>query len=241
MRRIVATLVTLAAASACRARPVSVVVPESQTEAVDISALSLGGDSSWRTSAAEDIREHAHGVQSAPIPTPHLPAAAAEPVKSAPVVRAPARGFGAISPETVNADPTDDLLSDDEGPGVLRTQVMLDHAHFSGGVLNGKNGQNLEKAVMFYQEEHGLPSTGRLDRATYDKLVDEVGKVDGAVQYTLTEQDVAGPYYWVPASVYEQAELPCECYASALEMLDERFHTVTDVLRKEVPTSRGIT
>ena len=50
-------------------------------------------------------------------------------------------------PETVNDDPTDDLLADDEGPGVLRAQVMLDRAHFSGGVLNGKAGQNLEKAV----------------------------------------------------------------------------------------------
>src|SRR4051812_33244 len=97
MRRIVATLVTLAAASACRSRPVSVVVPESQTEAVDISALSLTGDSSWRISAAEDIREHAHGVQSAPIPTPRLPAGAEALAKPAPSARkdAPARGFGA--------------------------------------------------------------------------------------------------------------------------------------------------
>ena len=237
MRRIVATLVTLAAASACRTRPVSVVVPESQTDAVDISALSLTGDTSWRISAAEDIREHAHGVQSAPIPTPHVPAGAealAKPAPSAPNA-APARGFGAISPETFNSEPTDDLLGDDEGPGVLRTQVMLDRARFSGGVLNGKNGQNLEKALMFYQEENGLPYTGRLDRATYNKLVEQVGQVDGAVQYTLTEEDVTGPYYWVPTSVYEQAELPCECYASALEMLDERFHTVTDVLRKLNP------
>src|SRR3569833_107725 len=119
MRRIVATLVTLAAASACRTRPVSVVVPESQTDAVDISALSLTGDTSWRISAAADIREHAHGVQSAPIPTPHVPAGAealAKPAPSAPNA-APARGFGAISPETVNSEPTDDLLGDDEGPG----------------------------------------------------------------------------------------------------------------------------
>src|SRR3954463_10947639 len=114
MRRIVAIVITLAAASACRTRPVSVVVPESQTEAVDISALSLAGDTSWRISAVEDIREHAHGIQSAPTPPPHVSAAAAELAKSPPAARnaAPARGFGAISPETVNADPTDDLLAD---------------------------------------------------------------------------------------------------------------------------------
>jgi lipoprotein-anchoring transpeptidase ErfK/SrfK len=52
----------------------------------------------------------------------------------------------------------------------------------------------------------------------------------------MTEEDAAGPYYWVPTSVYEQEKLPCECYASALEMLDERFHTVTDVLRRLNPS-----
>src|SRR3954468_18981536 len=105
MRRIVAIVITLAAASACRTRPVSVVVPESQTETVDISALSLAGDRSWRISAVEDIREHGHDIQPAPIPTPHGPAAAAELTTAAPGPRnaAPARGFGAISPETVNA------------------------------------------------------------------------------------------------------------------------------------------
>src|SRR6201996_552233 len=127
MRRIVAGFVILAAASACRSRPVSVVTPEKETEVVDLSALSTVGDTSWRLSAVEDIREHAHGVQSAPIPTPTLPAGAAELAKSTPTARkdSPARGFGAISPETVNTDPTDDLLADDEGPGVLRAQVML--------------------------------------------------------------------------------------------------------------------
>jgi lipoprotein-anchoring transpeptidase ErfK/SrfK len=241
MRRIVGIVGILAAATACRNRPVSFVVPEVQTEAVDVSSIAATGDSSWRASAEADIREHAHGVQSASIPAPRQSAEPVAPPAPASNDAArhpagPARGFGAISPETVNAEPSDDLLADDEGPGVLRAQVMLDRAHFSSGVLNGKAGQNFAKAVLFFQEENGLPSTGRLDRATYDELVEQVGRIDGAVQYTLTEADARGPYYWVPANVYEQAELPCECYASALEMLDERFHTVTDVLRKLNPS-----
>ncbi|HEX4681297.1 MAG TPA: L,D-transpeptidase [Gemmatimonadaceae bacterium] len=146
------------------------------------------------------------------------------------------RGFAAISPEAVNVDPSADDFSDDEGPAVLRAQVLLDRAHFSSGVLNGKAGQNTSKAILFFQEENGLKATGKLDQATYDKLVEQVGHVDGAVEYTLTDDDIAGPYLWVPASVYEQEQLPCECYASALEMLDERFHTVTDVLRRLNPT-----
>jgi lipoprotein-anchoring transpeptidase ErfK/SrfK len=145
-------------------------------------------------------------------------------------------GFAAISPETVNADPTSEDLSADDGPAVLRAQVLLDRAHFSSGVLNGRTGQNTANAVYFFQSEHGLPATGKLDRATYDELVEDVGPLDGVVKYTLTEEDVRGPYMWIPVSVYAQASLPCECYASALEMLDERFHTVTDVLRKLNPS-----
>lgn len=225
MQRLLAGVAILTGLAACRARPVSVVVPEVQAEPADLGEISTAGDTSWRVSAAVDLREHAHGVQAAPIPAVRPPATRMAP-----------RGLGSISPETVNSDPTDDLLDDDEGPAILRAQVMLDRARFSTGVLNGKAGQNMAKAVMFFQEENGLPSTGRLDRATYDKLVDVVGRTDAAVQYTLTEQDVVGPYVWVPNSVYEQAKLPCECYASALEMLNERFHTVTDVLRRLNPT-----
>ncbi len=224
MRRTVASLLILSTAFACRTRPVSVVVPEVDTETTDLGAISTTGDTSWRASALIDLREHAHGVQAAPVPD----------VK-APKNRVVTSGFAAISPETVNAEPTDELLDDDEGPAVLRAQVMLDRARFSSGVLNGKAGQNTAKAVMFFQEENGLPATGKLDRATYDKLVAQVGRVDGAIEYTLTPDDIAGPYYWVPTSVYEQEKLPCECYASALEMLDERFHTVTDVLRRLNP------
>jgi lipoprotein-anchoring transpeptidase ErfK/SrfK len=223
---------TLLSASACRTRPVSVVVPESERDVADLAPISRIGDTTWRASALADLREHAHGVQAAPIPAPRVPAA---PVPATPA-RAAVTGFAAISPETLNQEPAADALDDEEGPAVLRAQIMLDRARFSSGVLNGKAGQNMAKAVLFFQEENSLPATGRLDQATYDRLVDRVGKVEAAVQYTLTAEDVAGPYYWVPNSVYEQEKLPCECYASALEMLDERFHTVTDVLRKLNPS-----
>jgi lipoprotein-anchoring transpeptidase ErfK/SrfK len=226
MKRIL--MVALISLAACRTRPVSVVVPEVDRDTDDLAPISSLGDTAWRVSAAIDLREHAHGVQAAPIPTPKVPEVAK---RRADVPR----GFAAISPETVNEEPATDALDDDEGPAVLRAQILLDRARFSVGVLNGKAGQNTAKALMFFQEENNLPSTGKLDRATYDKLVEVVGKADAAMQYTLTPDDIAGPYYWVPVSVYEQEKLPCECYASAAEMLNERFHTVTDVLKKLNP------
>src|ERR1043166_3518102 len=194
MRGMWCPVVLLAALAACRTRPVSVVVPEVERDVADLAPVSTLGDTTWRISAAADLREHAHGVSAAPIPAPRNPIANP---------RIPTAGFAAISPETVNAEPTADLLDDPEGPAVLRAQVMLDRARFSSGVLSGKAGQNMAKAVLFFQEENGLTATGQLDQATYDELAAQVGKVDAAVQYTLTDDDVAGPYYWVPNSVYE--------------------------------------
>lgn len=144
-------------------------------------------------------------------------------------------GMDAITPEAVNAEPTPDALAADDGPGVLRAQVLLDRAHYSSGVLNGRTGQNTSNAVYFFQQQNGLTATGRLDQPTYDELVQQVGDIPAAVQYMLTDRDVRGPYMWIPLSYYQQADLPCECYASALEMVDERFHTVTDVLRRLNP------
>jgi lipoprotein-anchoring transpeptidase ErfK/SrfK len=241
--RLAALALAVAAVPACQSRPVSVVTPEVEPQVADLTPLSVAGDTSWRISANNDLRTHTVS----PPDSLGAPAVASAVASAAGTVASPiapdptpevapvAATFAAISPETVNADPSSAVLAADDGPGVLRAQVLLDRAHFSTGVINGKGGQNVEKAVYFFQEQNGLTPTGRLDRPTYDKLVNQVGSLDGVVKYTLTEADVAGPYYWVPTNVYEQAQLPCECYASALEMLDERFHTVTAVLRKLNP------
>src|SRR4051812_12067836 len=108
MRRMLAVAVVMTGVAGCRTRPVSVVVPEVEVESPDLSAISMTGDTSWRTSAVIDLREHAHGVQAAPIPAPRIPAAAAG-VPTVAKHSADPVGFAAITPQTVNADPTDDL------------------------------------------------------------------------------------------------------------------------------------
>jgi lipoprotein-anchoring transpeptidase ErfK/SrfK len=219
--------VALVAAGACRAHPVSVVAPEGGEDVADLTPLSVAGDTTWRMSAAADVQTHAHLA---------TPATVAAPAAARPIRAVPTTGFAAISPATVNAEPAPDTFDDPDGPTVLRAQVLLDRARFSSGVLTGRAGQNMSKALYFFQEENSLPATGRLDRATYDKLASLNESVDAIVKYTITDDDVRGPYMWIPANVYEQEKLPCECYASAIEMLDERFHTVTEVLRKLNPS-----
>src|SRR4051812_40290424 len=146
-------LAAVVASGACRAHPVSVVAPEREADVADLTPLSIGGDTSWRTSAAADVQMHTHVVSVAPVAAATVKHSA-RPV--APRTPAAKSGFAAISRETVNGDPSPDALDDPEGPALLRAQVFLDRLRFSSGVLNGKAGQNMSKAIYFFQEEHSL-------------------------------------------------------------------------------------
>lgn len=218
-------VLVLALLGACASRPVSVVMPEKPERGVaDLTPISGSGDSSWRVSARAD----GHSRPVAPLVN-----SVRRDVNS--TASSPRLGVGTLSVMSVNQEPTAELLDAAEGPAILRAQVLLDRVHFSSGVLNGKFGQNLSKAVYFFQQEQSIAATGHLNPATYHRLAEVAGAAPAVVKYAITDRDVAGPYYWIPSSVYEQEKLPCECYASAVEMLDERFHTVTDVLRQLNP------
>ncbi len=145
---------------------------------------------------------------------------------------------------------------DDEGASVLRTQILLDRALFSPGIMDGRWGQNTEKAVYWFQRKHGLPATGEVDQATFDRLVEAANEPGSLVRaHRLTTDDVEGPFVEIPEDIYARAELDCLCYESLPEKLAERFHTSADLLRQlnpgsdlatvaagdelNVPTSRG--
>jgi lipoprotein-anchoring transpeptidase ErfK/SrfK len=142
-----------------------------------------------------------------------------------------------ISAERINNSPMHlPLYGDVAGPSVFRTQVLLDRALFSPGVIDGRWGKNTEKALYWFQKREGLPATGNVDQQTFERLTQVAGTpTQLARQHRLTAEDVEGPFVQIPEDIYAQAELECLCYESLREKLGELFHTSPETLEQLNP------
>jgi lipoprotein-anchoring transpeptidase ErfK/SrfK len=122
------------------------------------------------------------------------------------------------------------------GPSVLYAQVLLDRAGFSPGQIDGHWGDNVEKAVYWFQAAEGLRPTGVVDSLTFRRLMVRAGRpTEGVVTYRLTAEDVRGPFEEIPDDIYEKAEMDSLYYESLAEKLGERFQAAPDLLRRLNP------
>lgn len=119
-------------------------------------------------------------------------------------------------------------------PGMVRIQTLLDRAHFSPGVIDGYDGENVRKAVLAYQERHGLEATGLADDALLRRL-EQADSSPALVSYVLTAEDVGGPFVDVPQDLADMARLEHVGYESAVEAVAEKFHMDEDLLRELNP------
>ena len=137
------------------------------------------------------------------------------------------RAPGADTPASTEAE------TDREFEETLRIQVLLDRANFSPGEIDGAMGSNTRRAIAGFQRYHGLPDTGEMDAATREALDDVAGPV--LFTYTVTADDVDGPFSDVPADMEAKASLDALGYESAAEALGEKFHASPDLLRRLNP------
>jgi lipoprotein-anchoring transpeptidase ErfK/SrfK len=115
-------------------------------------------------------------------------------------------------------------------PRVMQVQVVLDHLGFSPGVVDGKPGASLKRALAGFQQAKGLPATGEMDPRTA-AAVGRFGATPPIAEVTLSAADLAGPFVGpIPKREDQQAKLPSLGYSNPLEMLAERYHTTPATL-----------
>jgi lipoprotein-anchoring transpeptidase ErfK/SrfK len=121
-------------------------------------------------------------------------------------------------------------------PEVAALQVYLDRRGFSPGVIDGQIGSNVRKALAAYEQATGE----RIDPNDVDGIMNRLVDTGGLPikQYTITNEDVAGPFIAsVPTDYSEKALLENMSFTSPAEMLAERFHMDEGYLRAINPNA----
>src|SRR3954453_18072966 len=113
-------------------------------------------------------------------------------------------------------------------PVIVKAEVLLARALFSPGQIDGKLGENAQKALRAFAEAKGLASDNPITPEIWDKLV-QVSSDPIIVEYTISERDVKGPFLKkLPEKMDNMKGLKALSYTSPREAPAEKFNIAKD-------------
>lgn len=123
-------------------------------------------------------------------------------------------------------------------PFIVKAQVLLSRRSISPGQIDGRDGDNLRKAVAQFRRQEGLGESDRIDRETWQRLGgDETQSV--VTEYRLSEKDASYRFArHIPKDYAKQARMKRLSYTGPAEMLGERFHMSPELLKELNPGKR---
>lgn len=134
---------------------------------------------------------------------------------------------GATSPATPSAAPQAAAPQ----PVLIKIQALLDRAHFSPGVIDGKPGSNLNNALAAYARARHLPFNNEITPQVFAALT-AADKLPITQDYRITVADQKGPFIGaLPTDFAEQAKLKRLGYRNSTQELAEKFHMSETLLQ----------
>ncbi|RTE94237.1 L,D-transpeptidase family protein [Bradyrhizobium sp. LVM 105] len=140
---------------------------------------------------------------------------------------------GNLDAKAVNdaARPEKQPAADKISAPVTKLQILLDRAQFSPGQIDGKLGENAQKALKAFAEQNGLGFDKTIAAELWDKL-NAASEGPVLVDYKITDADAKGPFLKkLPTKLDEMKSLEALSYTSPLEGLAEKFHMSEELLK----------